>query len=82
MHKHRAELSRVVRPSKPHRIRLIAEWWGRLRFCDDPGGTTWEVLDALERQVTECLGRASPDVDRAEQLTAEAALRMQRVREF
>jgi len=56
------------------RFRQIADWWSQLRIGDDSGATTWEVLDALERQVTECLTRDPPDVAKAESVTAKAAL--------
>jgi hypothetical protein len=56
------------------RQRQIARWWDQLRAGEDPGATTWEVLDPLERQVTDCLGRDPPDLDRADRLTAKAFL--------
>ncbi len=59
---------------KEVRRRLIVEWWNRLRIDGHPGETTWEVLDCLERQVSECLRRTPPDISKAESLTAQAAL--------
>ena len=54
----------------------IADWWSQLRIGNDPGTTTWEVLDSLECQVMECLTRDPPDLSKAESLTAKAALLM------
>lgn len=56
------------------RRQQLIEFWNELRTCGDSGATTWEVLDALENEVTGCLYRSPPDVDRAESLTAQAAL--------
>ncbi len=56
------------------RIRLIVDWWNDLRVCDDSGATTWEELDGLEREVTDCLAKKPPDVNRVEALTAYAML--------
>lgn len=53
-------------------LNLIIEFWNQLRVSDELGGTTWEVLEPLERRVTECLDRAPPDVDAARTATAEA----------
>ena len=52
----------------------LVEFWNELRTCGDSGATTWEVLDLLEKDVTECLYRSPPDIARAESLTAQAAL--------
>lgn len=54
------------------RIEPITAFWNQWRVCDETGGTSWEALEALEREVTECLGREPPDIDRAESLTAKA----------
>ena len=56
------------------RIRLMVDWWNDLRVCDDSGATTWEELDGLEREVTDCLAKKPPDANRAEALTAYAML--------
>lgn len=55
-------------------IQQIAEWWSELRVCGESGAATWEELDALEQEVTDCLARKLPDVNRAESLTAYAML--------
>jgi hypothetical protein len=61
-------------PQAQDRFRLIADWWSELRTGEDSGATTWEVLDLLERQVTECLMHDPPDLSGAESITAKAAL--------
>jgi hypothetical protein len=57
-------------------IDFIVDFWNALRIDDDPGSTTWEVLEDLERQVTECLDGVLPDIDSAWGLTAQAMLLM------
>jgi hypothetical protein len=57
-----------------NRRQRIVDLWKCLRVCGEPGATTWEVLDALEREVTECLALKTPDMDRAESITALAML--------
>lgn len=64
------------------RIRLIVDFWTQLAVCEDSGATTWEVLEDLERKVTDCLDRTPPQLGRAESLTAEAICRMTGQREF
>jgi len=56
------------------RRQQLIEFWNELRTCGDPGATTWEVLESLELQVTECLYHDPPNVGGAESLTAQAAL--------
>ena len=50
--------------------------WTDLRNGEDTGATTWEVLEQLERDVTDALSHATPDVRRAERLTAKAMFLM------
>jgi hypothetical protein len=52
----------------------IAEFWSRLRVCEDLGATSWEVLEPIELEVTDCLSRDPPDIARAESHTAKAFL--------
>lgn len=63
-------------PDKPDRqdaiIRYIVECWSELRIADDPGAATWEELERIEREVTDCLSRH--DVATASSLTAYAML--------
>lgn len=54
------------------KIEMIRQFWHQLHLEDDPGATTWEVLDPLEHQVVECLDRDPPDVSHADSLTAQA----------
>ena len=71
---HCAELS----PDDPQNIEArrqqIIDFWNELRTYGDPGATTWEVLEPLERQVTEYLDDAPSDLRGAESTTAHAAL--------
>jgi hypothetical protein len=51
----------------------LIDFWNKLRVLDDPGGTTWSVLEELEREVTDCLMRGSAkDHLLAHRLTARA----------
>jgi hypothetical protein len=56
--------------------REIVEFWNRLRVCEELGTNDWEVLESLERQVTECLVRDPPSYDEASSLTALAMLKI------
>lgn len=55
-------------------IRRIVEFWNQLRVCEELGATNWEVLEPIEREVTECLYWSPYDVRKAESLTALAML--------
>ncbi len=67
----KAELSPVELQS----LEWVIQFWNALRVCDDPGATTWEVLDSLEKEVAECLYGSEPvAVDTVKSLTAQAAL--------
>jgi hypothetical protein len=61
-------------PQSTARCQQLIGFWNGLRTCGDSGATTWEVLDALENEVTGCLYRSPPDIGQAESLTAQAAL--------
>ena len=76
-------MSRGVRlsPGKAERpnedkILQIEEFWNRLRVCEEPGATTWDVLEPLEREVAEALVQRPPDLDRADAATAQALFRI------
>lgn len=69
-----AELSPDDPQATNARCQRVVEFWNELRTWGDSGATTWEVLESLERQVTECLDHAPPEVGEAESLTALAAL--------
>ena len=71
----RGELSRFLHGSDDDRIRPLVEFWSVLRVCEETGRTSWETLESLERQVTECLVRGTAsDLLHAESLTARAQL--------
>ncbi len=53
-------------------LSLIAEFWNRLRVCDEVDSTTWKVLEPLERRITDCLFESPPDLKSARRLTAQA----------
>lgn len=50
----------------------IAEFWARLRTCDELDAAMWEVLEPIECQVTECLDRRR--LAEAESLTAQVMI--------
>lgn len=53
------------------RARRIVEFWNALR-TEELDAARWEVLEPIERQVTECLDRRTPRIAEAESLTAQA----------
>ena len=57
-------------------IREISEFWNVVRSCDETGHTSWEVIEPLEREVTEYLASRPPDVARATSTTFKAMLLM------
>lgn len=63
-------------PDDPDRLaarkKQLADWWNSLHLGGNPGASTWEVLDGIERQVSDCLYGDHADISRAESLTAEA----------
>lgn len=55
------------------RWKWIIHFWNELHTCGNPGATTWEVLESLEKEVMECLYRRSPpDIEGAASITAKA----------
>lgn len=56
------------------RVHQIGEVWNKIRSLDDPGQTTWETIEALERDVTECLVRRPPDIAKAASVTFKTLL--------
>jgi hypothetical protein len=58
------------------RIQQVVDFWTALYVGGDPGETTWGVLDEIQAEVTDCLSREPKDLDRAEGLTAYAAMLM------
>lgn len=61
-------------PNPDNQRQFIIEFWNELRACDETGETSWEVLEPLERQVTEALYRDPPDYGKANWVTALAML--------
>ncbi len=74
MKTHCSKLSPEERDTLERQHKAIVSWWNELRVDGDSGATNWEVLDVMERQVSECLDRAPPDLNEAGSLTAKAAL--------
>jgi hypothetical protein len=68
------ELSPDNPQATDNRRQKIIFFWNELRTCGNSGATTWEVLESLERQVTEYIDHNPPEIRRAESLTAYAAL--------
>ena len=62
-------------------LRLITEFWNDFDICGDPGQSTWEELELLRQQVTDCLAKQRPDVRRAERLTAKAMCLLSGIRD-
>jgi hypothetical protein len=55
-------------------VNRIVDFWNQLRCCESAGGTSWDVLEFIEREVTELLEqRSRDDIVLAERLTAKAA---------
>lgn len=75
-----AEQAIGLSPDNPdpvqERIRQIVDFWNELDCCGESGETTWGVLEELRLEVTECLDRTPPCVNKAESLTAYALLLM------
>ena len=65
-------LSTSTKRRTEERIRQIVEFWSQLRVSEELGATTWDVLESLERIVTEALAKRRPDLDEAEAATAQA----------
>jgi hypothetical protein len=74
MKTHCAKSSPDDPPNYEERRQQVVDFWNDLRICGDTGATTWEVLEPLERQATECLDYDPPDLRAAESITAQAAL--------
>lgn len=74
---HFNELSPEEPQDRDARLASIVEYWTGIWECEDSGGTTWDVLEELERQVTDCLARHRAEgrrsyLEAAEWLTAKA----------
>lgn len=69
------ELSLAEPLTVQDRVNLLREIWHTLNMSGDAGATTWDVLDRIQAQVTDCLSAGSSDPDQievAESLTAKA----------
>jgi len=73
---HFNDLSSGDPPDRDHRLQQVIDFWNGLSCHGDAGETTWEVLEDLQTQVSDCLSREPVDLERAESLTAYAALLM------
>jgi hypothetical protein len=58
--------------SRESRLVLIADFWSAIHISGHTGATDWTTLDEIEREVTEAMYGATPDVNRAESLTFKA----------
>lgn len=50
----------------------LAEFWSQLRVSEELGATNWDVLEPLEREVTEALEKDPPDFVLADSATVKA----------
>ena len=51
---------------------LIVEFWNQVALCDEPRGASRELLEELERTVTDCLYCKPADLLGARAATAKA----------
>ncbi len=71
------KLSPVEPLTVQDRVNLIREIWHSWSMSGDAGATTWDVLEGIQAQVTDCLYFGSTHVESiemAESLTAKAFL--------
>jgi len=68
------ELSAALSFQQEQLRQTVIDFWHKLELEGNAGETTWEVLDLIRDQVTECLMHSPPDLAKAASLTAEAAL--------
>jgi hypothetical protein len=70
-----SELSSAEPLSVEERVDLLKKIWHGWSMSGDAGATTWDVLEAIQAQVTDCLYFGSKRLDyleMAESLTAKA----------
>jgi hypothetical protein len=65
-------LSTSIKRRTEERIRQIVEFWNQLRVSEELGATTWDVLEPLERTVTDAFAKQRPDLVEADAATAKA----------
>ena len=71
MKRKNGSLPEAIRASSPLTGHIV-DWWNLLAICENSGATTWEVLDSIGLEVTDCLSCDPPDEGRAWSLTAKA----------
>jgi hypothetical protein len=71
---HFSGLSPGVPGDAQQRLQWVIDFWNGLSCCDDAGETTPGVLEDLQAQVSNCLCSEPVDLERAESITAQAAL--------
>lgn len=59
---------------EPDEAALISIFWNQLRIADEIGAAQWEVLEGLERKVTDCLAASPQMLEEARAYTAQAML--------
>jgi hypothetical protein len=67
-----AGLSPALSATDRERIQRLVDFWNVYMADGDSGETTKEVLEELQREVTDCLYRDPPDINLAERWTARA----------
>jgi hypothetical protein len=63
--------------SRESRLRRIEKFWNALEETGDSGEASREALEEIRGQVTDCLMRNPQNLEKAESLTAKAALKIQ-----
>jgi hypothetical protein len=63
-------------PDRAERTQQVVDFWNALSVGGESGETTWGVLEEIQAEVTDCLSREPKDLERAEGLTAYAAMLM------
>lgn len=61
-------------PDHTGRRQMVVDWWMDLSMSGDGGSISWEVLDAIQAEVTSALALGPPGLAQAEHLTAKAML--------
>ena len=70
------------RPRSEDKIRQIVDFWNGLRVVEQLGATSWDVLEPLERRVTEALAEIPPDLEEADRATMLAFAHISCASEF
>ena len=64
-------------PEDRERINRAISFWNEYGVHQESGAATWEVIDEVQRKVTECLYAAEIEAHAIESLTAKAMMLMQ-----